>query len=163
LSLKVRILEKIYPTNSPQLSIPHRRKHEEYWIRVLLPRMDSIGNFSSPGSNSVNVMRLFPASSRRKRSHGHRHYSPPNLYNFSIDSLITLIEKLLAVHHIRAKLYSLPLKFSIKVSRISCLIPVHQKIQSLVVLKRIPDFAEVELDTLWLGDRYQVIHSENNI
>jgi len=31
LSLKVRILEKIYhPTNSPQLSIPHRRKREEY-------------------------------------------------------------------------------------------------------------------------------------
>ena len=36
LSMKVRILEKIYhPTNSPGLSTPFRRKREEYWIRQL--------------------------------------------------------------------------------------------------------------------------------
>jgi len=79
----------------------HRRKREEYWITLLdtatpygcNDKIDSIGNLSSPGSNSVNVMRLFTASSRRRRSHGYRHYSPPNLHNFSIDSLVTLIEK----------------------------------------------------------------------
>ena len=36
LSMKVRILEKIYhPTNSPGLSTPFRRKREEHWIRQL--------------------------------------------------------------------------------------------------------------------------------
>jgi len=68
LSLKVRILEKIYhPTNSPQMSTPHCKKREEYWIRLLNTatpygcndKIVSIGNLSSPGSNSVNVMRLF--------------------------------------------------------------------------------------------------------
>jgi len=53
LSLKVRILENIYhPTNSPQLSTPHRRKREEYWIRLLgtatpygcNEKIESIGN-----------------------------------------------------------------------------------------------------------------------
>jgi len=55
-------------------------------------------------------MRLFPVSSRRRRSHGHWHYSPPNLHNFSIDSLVILIEKPLGVHRIRTKLYSLPIQ-----------------------------------------------------
>jgi len=57
-------------------------------------------------------MRLFAASSRRRHSHGHRYYSPPNLNTgtFSIDSLVTLIAKPLGVHHIRTKLYSLPLQ-----------------------------------------------------
>jgi len=79
-------------------------------------------------------MRLFPASFRRRRSHGHRHYSTPNLHDFSIDSLVTLIDKPLGVHHIRKKLYSLPLqrlKSLFDVSRISCLIPIHQNIESL--------------------------------
>jgi len=100
------------------LITPHRRKREDYWIRLLgtattygcNDKIDSIGILSSPGSNSVNVMRLFPACSRRRRSHSHGHYSPSNLHNFSIDSLVTLIEKPLGVYHIRTKLYSLPLQ-----------------------------------------------------
>jgi len=118
-SLKDRILENIYlPTNSPPLSTPHRKKREEYWIRLLgtatpfgcNDKIDSIGNLSTPGSNSVNVMRLFQASSRRRHSHGHRRYSLLNLHNLSIDSLVRRIEKPLGVHHIRTKLYSLLLQ-----------------------------------------------------
>jgi len=85
------------------LSTPNHRKREEYWIRLLgtatpygcNDKIDSIGKLSSSGSNSVNMIRLFPAfSGRRRRSHGHRHYSPPtcNLHNFSIDSRHTYWE-----------------------------------------------------------------------
>ena len=55
LSMKVRILEKIYhPTNNPSLSTPFRRKREEHWIRQLgtaapygcNDHIDSIGNLN---------------------------------------------------------------------------------------------------------------------
>jgi len=51
-----------------------------------------IASGTSPAQVAVNVMRLFPASSRRRLSHGHRHYSTPNLHKFSIDSLVNLIK-----------------------------------------------------------------------
>jgi len=54
LSLKVRLLEIIYhSSNSPQLSTPHRRKREEYWIRlwVLLPRMDAMTRLIASGTS----------------------------------------------------------------------------------------------------------------
>ena len=36
LSMKVRIIEKIYHrTNSPTLSLPYRKDREDYWIREL--------------------------------------------------------------------------------------------------------------------------------
>ena len=56
LSMKVRIIEKIYhPTNNPTLSTPLRRQKEEDWIRTLgtaLPygcnnTIDSVGILSS--------------------------------------------------------------------------------------------------------------------
>ena len=81
LSLKVRILEKIYhPTNNPTLSTPFRKEREEFWIRRLgtaLPygcndNIGSVGNLSSPRCSDVNVMNLFEKTERRKRSHGHR-------------------------------------------------------------------------------------------
>jgi len=57
LSLKVRILEKIYHTsNRPQLSTPHRRKREEYWIKhwwVLLPRMDAMTRLIESGTSQL--------------------------------------------------------------------------------------------------------------
>ena len=117
-SLKVRILEKIYhPSNSPSLSTPYRRKREEYWIKLLgtaFPygcndKIDSVGNLSSPKCSSTNVMQLFPTSQRRPRSHGHRHYTRPDLHNVTFDSLVSIIQKPLGIHHIRTKLYSLPL------------------------------------------------------
>ena len=75
LSFKVRILEKIYhPTNNPSLSTPLRRQHEEFWIRELgtaapygcNDKTDSVGNVTSPRCSSVNVIRLFGSSQRRK-------------------------------------------------------------------------------------------------
>ena len=116
--MKVRILEKIYhPTNNSQLSTPFRRHREEYYIKLLgtaFPygcndMIDSLGNLSSPGFNSVNVMNIFPSSERRKRSHGHRSYRPPRILDVSFDSLLKHMEVPLGIHHIRTKLYALPL------------------------------------------------------
>ena len=80
LSMKIRILEKIYhPTNKPINSCTSfRRKREEQWIRQLETaapygcnnHIDSIGNLTSPGCQSVNVLNLFDRTSRRHRSHG---------------------------------------------------------------------------------------------
>ena len=118
LSFKVRILEKIYhPTNNPSLSTPLRRQREEFWIRELgtaAPygcngKIDSVGNFTSPRYSSVNVMRLYGSSQRRKRSHGHRHYNRPNFHaDVAIDNLLPHVQQPLGLHHIRTKLYQLP-------------------------------------------------------
>ena len=54
-------------------------------------------------------MTLFPSLSRRKRSHGHRHYTPARLNEVSLDELLPLINEPLGLHHIRTKLYSIPL------------------------------------------------------
>ena len=68
LSMKVRILEKIYHhTNNPTLSTPFRRQREAYWIKTLgtaFPygcndNVQNVGNLTSPMGNNVNVMRLF--------------------------------------------------------------------------------------------------------
>ena len=120
LSMKVRILEKIYhPTNKPINSCtPFRRKREEYWIRQLgtaapygcNDHIDSIGNLTSPGCQSVNVLNLFDRTSRRHRSHGSRRYNKPEIHNVSFDGLLPFVNLQLGLHHIRTKLYSLPLK-----------------------------------------------------
>ena len=73
LSMKVRILEKIvHHSNSGKLSTPFRRQREDFWIRKLgtaapygcNDKIDHIGNLSSPGCNSVNVIQLFDVASR---------------------------------------------------------------------------------------------------
>ena len=116
LSMKVRILEKIYhPTNKPINSCtPFRRKREEYWIRQLgiycNDHIDSIGNLTSPGCQSVNVLNLFDRTSRRHRSHGSRRYNKPEIHNVSFDGLLPFVNLQLGLHHIRTRLYSLPLK-----------------------------------------------------
>ena len=68
-----------------------------YWFN---DHIDSIGNLTSPGCQSVNVLNLFDRTSRRHRSHGSRRYNKPEIHNVSFDGL----------HHIRTRLYSLPLK-----------------------------------------------------
>ena len=117
--MKVRILEKIYhPTNNPSLSTPFRRKREEHWIRQLgtaapygcNDHIDSIGNLTSPWCRSVNVLNLFDRTSRRHRSHGSRKYNKPEIHDFSFDGLLPFVNLQLGLHHIRTKLYSLPLK-----------------------------------------------------
>ena len=120
LSMKVRILEKIYhPTNKPINSCtPFRRKREEHWIRQLgtaapygcNDHMDSIGNLTSPGCQSVNVLNLFDRTSRRHRSQGSRRYNKPEIHNVSFDCLLSFVNLQLGLHHIRTRLYSLPLK-----------------------------------------------------
>ena len=132
--MKVRILEKIYrptnkpinsstpfrhPTNKPiNSSTPFRRKREEYWIRQLgtaapygcNEHIDSIGNLTSPRCQSVNVFNLFGRTSRRHRSHGSRRYNKPEIHNVSFDGLLPFVNLQLGLHHIRTRLYSLPLK-----------------------------------------------------
>ena len=117
--MKVRILEKIYhPTNNPNLSTPFRRKREEYWIRQLgtaapygcNDHIDSIGNLTSPGCQSVNVLNLFDRTSRRPRIHGSRRYNKPEIHDVSFDGLLPFVNIQLGLHHIRTRLYSLSLK-----------------------------------------------------
>ena len=119
LSMKVRILEKIYhPTNNPNLSTPFRRKREEHWIQQLgtaapygcNDHIDSIGNLTSPGCQSVNVLNLFDRTSRRHWSHGSKKYNKPEIHDVSFDGLLPFVNLQLGFHHIRTKLYSLPLK-----------------------------------------------------
>ena len=120
LSMKIRILEKIYhPTNSLGLSTPFRRKREAHWIRQQLlgtaapygcnDHIDSIGNLTSPGCQSVNVLNLFDRTSRRHRSHGSRKYNKPEIHNVFFDGLLPFVNLQLGLHHIRTRLYSLPL------------------------------------------------------
>ena len=117
-SMTVRIIEKIYhSSNNPNLSTTLRRQKEDYWIRQLgtatpygcNDKIDGIGILSSPSCNSVNVMNIFNSTPRRRRSHGHRHYTSPSLHDVSINDLLPFIQKPLGIHHIRTKLYSLPL------------------------------------------------------
>ena len=103
---------------NPSLSTPFRRKREEHWIRRLgtaapygcNDHIDSIGNLTSPGCQSVNVLNLFDITSRRHRSHGSRKYNKTEIHDVSFDGLLPFVNLQLGLHHIRAKLYSLPLK-----------------------------------------------------
>ena len=100
LSMKVRILEKIYHhKNSPCLSTPFRRKREEHWFRQVgiaaqygcNDHIDSIGNLTSPGCQSVNVLNLFDRTSRRHRRHGSRKHNKPEIHNVSFDGLLPFV------------------------------------------------------------------------
>ena len=57
-------------------------------------KIDSIGNLSSPKCSDVNVMRIFNESTRRKRGHGHRHYTSPQKHDVSLDSLLPFLKNL---------------------------------------------------------------------
>ena len=127
--MKVRILEKIYhSTNNPTLSTPFRRQREEYWIKELgcatpygcNDKIDTVGNLSSPGCNTVNVHNLFNHKTRRDRSHGIRKYNRPNIHDVSFDSLLPLMQEPLGLHHIRTKLFSIPLG-SLNILRQNCM------------------------------------------
>ena len=71
-------------------------------------KIDSVGNLTSPRCSSVNVRRLF-GSSQTKRSHGHRHYNRPNFHaDVTFDTLLPYVQQPVGLHHIRTKLYQLP-------------------------------------------------------
>ena len=120
LSMKGRILEKMYyPTSKPINSCTNfRRKREEHWIRQLgtadpygcNDHIDSIGNLTSPGCQSVNVLNLFDRTSSRHRSHRSRRYNKPEIHNVSFDGLLPFVNLQLGLHHIRTRLYSLSLQ-----------------------------------------------------
>ena len=146
LCLRVHVLEKIYHrTNNPTLSTPFRRQREEHWIRELgtaapygcNDRIDSIGNLTSPGCRNVNVMSLFNSQVRRRRSHGHRHYNPPHIHNVSFDDLVGIISRPLGIHHIRSKLFSVPL---------SVLICLREECHS----RHVPNSYSLEYKLQWL-------------
>ena len=108
-----------HPTNKPIISCtPFRWKREEHWIRQLgtaapygcNDHIDSIGNLTCPGCQSVNVLNLFDQTSRRHRSLGPRRYNKPVIHNVSFDGLLPFVNLQLGLHHIRTRLYSLPLK-----------------------------------------------------
>jgi hypothetical protein len=64
---------------------------------------------SSPTCRSVNAKDIFNSAPWRKRSHGHRHYTSPIVHDVSLNDLLTFMQKPLGMHHIRSKLFSLPL------------------------------------------------------
>ena len=57
------------------------------------------------------VMHIFDNTPKRKRSHGHRLYTSPQIHDISINGLLPspCVQKPLEMHHIRTKQYSLPL------------------------------------------------------
>ena len=101
LSMKVRILEKNYHSTHKSISsyTTFRRKREEHWIRQLVTanphgcndHIDSIGNLTSPGCQSVNVLNLFDRTIRRHRSHGSRRYNKREIHNVSFDCLLPFV------------------------------------------------------------------------
>jgi hypothetical protein len=88
--MTIRIIEKIYHhTNSPILSTLYRTDRELFWIKELgtgMPydcsdNIKGVGNLSSPECSEINVMSLFNAIPRTKRSHGHKRR---NMEEFSV-------------------------------------------------------------------------------
>ena len=129
LSMKVRLLEKIYhPTNNPTLSTPYRLQREDYWIKELCTaspygcndKVVGVGNLSSPNCSHLNTLQLFNKNKRDRRSHGHRRYNKPNIHDVSFSKLLPFYQKPLGLHHIRTKLYSIPLS-RLKILRDECL------------------------------------------
>ena len=118
LSMGVIVIEKIYHhINSPSLSTPYRREREQYWIKELgtaspcgcNDNVSSIGNLTSPSCSNINVMHLFPSFNIKKRSHGTRHYTPPRNNQVLFNDLLDWIFRPLGIHHIRTKLFCIPL------------------------------------------------------
>ena len=76
-------------------------------------------NLSSPGCSEINVMNLFDANPRAKRSHGHQIIQHPNVtrcskprpLQYTFIDLLSNIQKPLGIHHIRTILFSLPVTY----------------------------------------------------
>ena len=54
-------------------------------------------------------MDIFNSDIRRKRSHGHRHYTFPLFHDVSLNDLLPFMQKPVGIRHIRSKLFSLPI------------------------------------------------------
>ena len=53
-------------------------------------------------------MNIFISTPRRRRSHGHRHYTSPTSHDVSFNDLLPFIQKPLGIHHIRKKFIPYP-------------------------------------------------------
>ena len=76
-------------------------------------------------------MNLFDKNPTRERSHGHRHYMSPKIHDVSIDGLLPFIQKPLGLHHIRTKLYSIPLTLLHFLYKTNFVTPVSEPTSSL--------------------------------
>ena len=54
--------------------------------------LDNIGNLTSPGCQSVNILNLFDRTNRRHRSHGSRKYNKPEVHDVSFDGLLSFVD-----------------------------------------------------------------------
>jgi hypothetical protein len=71
--------------------------------------INNVGHLTSPQTNNVNVMGLFP-NNKRRRHNGHRSYNRPIIHDVTLMSLLPYITKPLGPHHIRTKLHFVPLR-----------------------------------------------------
>ena len=78
-------------------------------LNDLLPYVQKPLGIHQIDGRSVNVMHIFNSASRRNRSHYHRHYTSPIFHDVSLNDLLPFMQKPLGIHHIRSKLFSLPL------------------------------------------------------
>ena len=115
-------MKRLYHSSENPVNIRlHRRLRELYWIKELgtaAPygcnhQIKGVGTLSSPSCKDTNVPGIFNKQQRRKRSHGHRHYSKktPQL-DSSIDTFIDLIDSIdqpQGVHKIKTTLFSISL------------------------------------------------------
>ena len=98
----------------------HRRLRELHWIKELGTaalhgcnnQIKGVGTLSSPSCKHTNVLGIFNKQ-RRKKSHGHWHYSKkaPQL-DSSIDTMVNLIDLIdqpQGVHKIKTTLFSISL------------------------------------------------------
>ena len=76
---------------------------------VVNDKIYGISILSRPTCRSVNGMGIFNSAPRRKRSHGHRHYTYPILHDVLINFHLQFMQNSYGMHHIRPKLFSLPL------------------------------------------------------
>jgi hypothetical protein len=112
LFMRVRILENIkHYTNNPTVSTTFRRQRENHWIRILgtvFPygcndNINNLGNLTSPLTNNVNLLGLFPNNKRRRCSNGHRSYNRPIIQDVTPKSLLPDVNKSLSSHYITLK------------------------------------------------------------
>ena len=73
--------------------------------------IDTVGNLSSPGCNTVNVHNNFHHDTHRGRSHGIRKFNRPIIHDVSFDSLMSLMQEPFGLRRIHTKLFTIHLRY----------------------------------------------------
>ena len=118
--MRVQILEKVYHSSeNPTLLTSIRKTRELLSIKELgtaklygfNDQIKGVGTLSSISCKKTNIYSLFNKRSRRKRSHGKRHYNKrapqPDVAMSTLVDLVDMIEKPEGVHKINTKLFSI--------------------------------------------------------